>query len=161
MAHLDLTRIDEQLSDLTKTDQERYDRWIADHGHERRQYRRAVFYCCPDILTDMGSGQFEVIARPLPRDAKRIATFYNEAKDQIGIVIESDEFEPIYEGDLMPILQPMIFKKIHPGENILRRACSFIWDAAERHHVDLGFLAPYVLGGSIGRMPKRKIGKVS
>lgn len=155
MAHLDPARIEEIFDERTKADQERYDRWIAEHGHERQSYRRAVFFCSPDVLTNMGSGRFEVIARPLPRDARRVATFYSEARDQFAVVIESSEFEPIYEGEKLPILDPMVFKKLRPGDGVVRRICSLIWDFAESRKINLGPLAPWIFGGMIGRRPRR------
>ena len=121
MAHLDLKRIDELFEEQSQADRERYDKWIAEHGHERASYRRAAFYCSPDVLINMASGQFEVIARPLPRDARRVASHYNERTDQFCIVVESSEFDPVYEGDKLPILDLVVFRKLRAGDGVFRR----------------------------------------
>ena len=75
--------------------------------------KRAILRWSPELLMMMGSGKFEVIERPLPDDAKFIsAQFDQERGGSINLLIESKEFKDIASGELWPLLEGPIIRRI-------------------------------------------------
>lgn len=91
---------------------EEYERHVEEHGDERPTFRRALLHVTPDAFVHMASGRFNVVANVLPRDARIVGAFFNSQRYAFGVVIESEEFEPIREGELMPDLPPPFITRL-------------------------------------------------
>ncbi len=121
MTAINLTEIkkslDEQFQELSEREKARYEEWAAERGDHVRTFRRAILFVTPDLIMWMGGGAFECVTHPLPKDAKRVGAFYDEKKDMFGVVIESEEFEEVREGALLPHLPPPFFERFKASIN--------------------------------------------
>lgn len=71
----------------------------------------------PDLLAAMCSGRFEVASNPVPPDAKVVRCYYDVHRDVFGITLESREFSPVKDGDVIPFANiPMIRRLDRDGD---------------------------------------------
>lgn len=66
------------------------------------------FQAAPELIMRLGSGKYEVIANPLPEDAKIERSYYDEDARAFTIIVQSQEFEPVLWGETIPTITPMI-----------------------------------------------------
>jgi len=79
--------------------------------------RHKILYVSPQILIELCKGPSIaaiVVKNVLPSDTKFIRAFNEDTSGwgQIGLVLESDQFEELKEGDLIPVLPKPVFEKI-------------------------------------------------
>lgn len=82
--------------------------------------KHAILYVSPHTFLELCKGLYEtrnvrIIANAVPEDAKFIRAFTTDdvtGWGKIGLVIESESFEEIKEGNLMPTLSNPIFEKV-------------------------------------------------
>src|SRR5262245_3704230 len=93
-----------------------YEDHVREHGDGRPTVRYAALFVTPEVFAYMSSGSFKVIANPLPPDFRVVGAFYSEPRHAFGIVVESEEFEAIKAGDLIPELPPPVFTRLREGD---------------------------------------------
>lgn len=74
-----------------------------------RMTKRAVLEMHPRILfmiLTKGEKHTNVVTG-LPEDTQLVGVFYNHQNHKLNIVVESEEFDPILEGEKLPVLDPI------------------------------------------------------
>ena len=66
----------------------------------------------PEIFMFFQKGKYEVEGKSLPDDAKFVRAHYNGENNWFVIVVESQEFEPLYPGDEIPIIDPPAIRRL-------------------------------------------------
>lgn len=79
---------------------------------EARGRRLARFSITPEVFVWMGRGQFEVISNPLPLDSSLVGAFYDESRHQFTVIVESDSFAPVADGEAVPEVQAPSVRRI-------------------------------------------------
>jgi hypothetical protein len=74
---------------------------VSESG-EVKGARLAILRMTPELLIWMGSGMFEVVANPLPSDAKIVRAHYDLERDTFAVVVESETFALVPYGTLLP-----------------------------------------------------------
>lgn len=74
-----------------------------------RHYVRVLI--SPEVLANMLSGNFRVVANALPSDAKIVARNYDQYRDVFSITLEHESFDPVGLDDRIPTV---------PGPTITR-----------------------------------------
>lgn len=77
-----------------------------------------ILLISPYMFVDMfmqGEIHAKVVERALPKDVKFIRAFTNDTGGwgNIGLVLESQEWDELKEGDLIPVLPAPMFEKIY------------------------------------------------
>jgi len=80
--------------------------------------KQMILLVHPMILVDIckyGTEKVKIIKDAIPKDCKYIRAFTNDQSGQgnIGLVIESESFSELKEGDIIPIILSPTFEKIH------------------------------------------------
>lgn len=65
-----------------------------------------------ELLANLGSGKFEVIANPLPPDAKAFHADYNEKEKVVNLFISSEEFSPVVDDSPIETVEPPTIKRL-------------------------------------------------
>lgn len=68
-----------------------------------RRYVRILI--SPELLANMLSGAFQVVASALPADARIVSRFYDPPRDAFTIVVEHESFAPTEAGQEIPIVR--------------------------------------------------------
>ncbi len=79
-------------------------------------FRRKIISLRPHALFEMmlrGERHIKVVADGLPEDTKFIGAFYNHQTHSFDLIVESEEFEPILEGEVLPYMDPVFVKEYH------------------------------------------------
>ncbi len=74
--------------------------------------RQARFLVTPEFVALLGVGKYEVVENPLPADAKVVAAFYDGQHSCFSVTLESEEFDPLEKGMLVPIVRSPQIRKI-------------------------------------------------
>lgn len=74
------------------------------------------------VLMLLGSGQYEVISNPLPKDAKLLSMSLSPDRDSVLLYIGSEEFE---EDDFNTPLPPPVIKRMAVPYNIMPKDLPF------------------------------------
>lgn len=83
-----------------------------------------ILYISPLGLLEIckrGFHHVQVVANDLPQDTKYIRSFVDgdtSGWGRIGIVIESESFDELKEGDVIPVLLEPVFEKIQQNQVI-------------------------------------------
>ncbi len=74
-----------------------------------RRLRR--FLIEPELLMHLGWGTFRVTVNEIPRDAKIVSCSYDNPFHAFSIIIEHPSFDPIANGEIIPLhASPLITK---------------------------------------------------
>jgi hypothetical protein len=113
---LEIKGLDEKMAELRELqigEKARYEEWLAEKGDHIRRFRRAILQVTPEFFMWIATGAFEVVMQPLPPDAKLVGAFYDHHRNLFGVVIESQEFEEVREGAILPTLHPPFFERLN------------------------------------------------
>lgn len=66
----------------------------------------------PEVLMFMGSGSFRVIQQALPDDAELRQTTVDPQGGWISLFIESQQFEEVRPGDIVPVLVAPLISRV-------------------------------------------------
>ena len=67
-------------------------------------------------LLKKGERHYKIIGNALPDDARiiRVTDAYRFERDTVWLVVESKEFKPLDEAELVPILDSPLFEELEP-----------------------------------------------
>lgn len=69
-----------------------------------QQRRQAVLRVAPELYGVLKAGRFEIIADPLPDDARLVSAGYDPWRNTVVLVFESEAFAPVPVGKVLPEL---------------------------------------------------------
>lgn len=75
-------------------------------------HRRARMLITPEALLTLGMSRYTVISSELPDDAHIINSGYDLERNCFVLILESEFFAPVREGDLLPDVAPPTIKRI-------------------------------------------------
>lgn len=78
--------------------------------------RLARFSITPEIFVSLGRGVFEVFENSLPGDVEVIGAFYDEGRHQFGVIVESDSFDPVGDGEQIPEVKAPTIRQVTSDE---------------------------------------------
>lgn len=79
--------------------------------------RRVKRFCITgELLLNMGSGTFEVVANELPPDAQVVDGRYDIATNMVVLLVKSETFPELHAGDDIPLVEPPQIRRVKkPG----------------------------------------------
>lgn len=69
--------------------------------NNRRLMRMSV---TPEFFATLCSSTTRVTANPLPADARIVSSYYDGERDEFGLVISSEEYPYVVEGNVIPLM---------------------------------------------------------